>query len=446
MAHLISGFAGDLIGPDHPAYERARRVHNGLIDRRPALIARCAGPADVVDAIGYARSQGLPLAIRGGGHNVAGRSTVDGGVVVDLSGMKGIHVSRRERTARAEAGLTWAGFNRETQAHALATTGGVVSTTGIAGLTLGGGIGYLMGRHGLTIDNLLSAEVVTADGRIVTASADEHPDLYWALRGGGGNFGVVTSFEFRLHPVGPMVTGGLVVHPIDRGADVLRFYRDAAAGAAEDLTIFAALTHAPDGSRIAGLVCGHCGTLADGEAAMAPLKRFGPPLLDTIGPIPYTGLNAMLDAANPAGALNYWKTSFLNELTDESIDVMVRCFEQVPRSLSAIMLEYVPARVAAVGITETAYPHRRRGFNLVVIGQWLDPASTEAAIRWTRESYAALQPFTAARSYVNYQSDEDGSAVEAAYGPNHARLRQVKAAYDPQNVFRLNQNILPAGV
>ena len=446
MTDALKGFSGQLIDRQHPAYDEARRVHNGLIDRRPALIARCAGTVDVVDALAYARTEGLPIAIRGGGHNVAGRCVVDDGVVIDLSLMRGMHVNPRARTARAQAGLTWGGFNRETQAHGLATTGGVVSTTGIAGLTLGGGIGFLLGRCGLTIDNLESAEVVTAGGRIITASASENDDLFWALRGGGGNFGVVTSFEFRLHPVGPLVTGGILLYPIDRAAEVFRFYRDTVASASDDLTIFAALIHAPDGSKMAALVCGHCGSPAEGEAALAPVKRFGPPLLDMVGPLSYCDLNAQLDAGNPRGALNYWKSSYLEDLTDEAIGAMADAFSRAPVSMSGVMLEYMTGRAVAVDPEATAFPHRRRGFNLAVIGQWTDPALTDAAIAWVREAYGAVQPFTAARSYVNYQVEDDAPAVAAAYGANYARLQQVKARYDPENVFRMNQNVRPAGV
>ena len=288
-AELARSFAGQILRPADPGYEEARRVHNGLIDKRPALIARCRGVADVADALKVARDRGLEVAVRGGGHNVAGRSTTEGGLMVDLSLMRGVHVDPRARTARAEGGATWNGFNRETQLHGLATTGGVVSSTGVAGLTLGGGLGWLMGKHALALDNLLSADVVLADGRAVTASAEQHPDLFWALRGGGGNFGVVASFEYRLHPVGPMVTGGLIAYPFAAAWDVLRHFRDVTASLPDEFTVFAGLVHAPDGSgeKLAALVLCHCGTLAEGEAAVGPLKRFGRPAQDAVGPMPY---------------------------------------------------------------------------------------------------------------------------------------------------------------
>ena len=349
MSSLISGFSGRLIDRKDPAYDDVRRVHNGLIDKRPALIARCLGAVDAVDALAHARTNGLPVAIRGGGHNVAGRGLVDDGVVIDLSLMRGVHVDRKARTALAQGGATWGGFNRETQAHGLATTGGVVSTTGVAGLTLGGGIGYLMGRHGLSIDNLESVEIVTADGRILTASATDEPDLFWALRGGGGNFGVVTSFLFRLHPVGPVVTGGIIAYPLDKAIDVLRFYREVNASAPEDLTIFGGLVHAPDGSKLVALVCGHCGARADGEAVMAPIKRFGSPVMDTIGPMTYEALNMLFDAPNPPGALNYWKSSYLDDLSDEAIRTMADRFEREPTAMSAVLLEFMHGKAASVG-------------------------------------------------------------------------------------------------
>src|SRR3712207_3663501 len=319
-AELARSFAGQILRPADPGYEEARRVHNGLIDKRPALVARCRGLADIADAVRLGRDRGLEIAIRGGGHNVAGRATTEGGLMIDLSLMKGIHVDPKARTARAQGGATWGEVNRETQLHGLATTGGVVSSTGVAGLTLGGGLGWLMGKHALALDNLLSADVVLADGRIVTASAEQHPDLFWALRGGGGNFGVVASFEYRLHPVGPVVTGGLIAHPFAAAFDVLRHYRDVTASLPDEFTVFAGLVHAPDGSgeKLAALVLCHCGTPAEGEAAAAPLKRFGRPAQDAVGPMPYAQVNAMLDAAYPPGALNYWKSSFLSGLSDDA--------------------------------------------------------------------------------------------------------------------------------
>src|ERR1700682_2138988 len=296
-------FSGQLLRPADAGYEEARRVHNGLVDKRPALIARCRGVADVVDAVELTRKLGLEVAVRGGGHNVAGRATIDGGLVIDLSPMKGIHVDPKGRTVRAQGGVTWAELNRETQLQGLAVTGGVVSTTGIAGLTLGGGLGWLMSKYGLALDNLVSAEVVTAAGEVLQASRDENADLFWALRGGGGNFGVATSLEYRLHAVGPTVTAGLIAHPFDRARDLLRFFRDSTASLPDEHTIFGTLTHAPDGSgtKVAAMATCHCGSLEAGEKAMRPLKRFGSPVLDAIGPIPYCQLNGMLDGGYPRG-------------------------------------------------------------------------------------------------------------------------------------------------
>ena len=298
-------FTGQVLEPADPGYEDARKVHNGLIDKRPALIARCRGVADIVDAIKLAREQKLEVAVRGGGHNVAGLSTIDGGVMIDLSPMTGIRVDPEARTARAQGGLTWGPFNRETQLHGLAVTGGVISTTGIAGLTLGGGIGWLMGKHALALDNLLSVDLVLADGRAVTASGEDHADLFWALRGGGGNFGVAASFEYRLHPIGPMITGGLIAYPFSAAWDVLRFYRDLTASLPDELSVVAGLIHAPDGSgtKLAAIVLCHCGPLDAGERAAQPIKQFGTPVMDVIGPMPYSAINAMLDAGYPRGAL-----------------------------------------------------------------------------------------------------------------------------------------------
>jgi FAD/FMN-containing dehydrogenase len=446
VAELARSFAGQVLRPADPGYDEARRVHNGLIDKRPALIARCAGAADVVDALRLARESGLEVAVRGGGHNVAGRATTEGGLMIDLSPMRGVHVDPKARTARAQGGATWAGFNRETQLHGLATTGGVVSSTGVAGLTLGGGLGWLMGKYALALDNLASAEVVLADRRVVTASAEQNPDLFWALRGGGGNFGVVTGFEYRLHPVGPVVTGGLIAWPFAAAFDVLRQFRDVTAALPDELTVFAGLVHAPDGSgeKLAVMVMCHCGPPAEGEAAVAPVKRFGAPALDAVGPVPYCQLNAMLDGAYPRGALNYWKSSFLSGLGDDAIRAMVDCFAACPTPMGQLLMEHFHGAVARVGVAETAFPHRAEGYNMLVLSEWTDPRQTEACTAWARDSFAALRPFMGAGRYVNYfDADERGDAVAAAYGPNYARLQRIKAKYDPDNLFRLNQNILP---
>ena len=321
LAQLAPGFTGRLLQPTDAEYDDARRVHNGLVDKRPAVIARCRGVADVSDAVKLARSLNLEVAVRGGGHNVAGLATIDGGLMIDLAPMKGIHVDPRTRLARAQGGVLWSEFNRETQVHGLATTGGVVGTTGIAGLTLGGGLGWLMPKYGLALDNLRSADLVMADGSVARASADENADLFWAIRGGGGNFGIATSLEYAVHPVGPIIAGGLVAHPLDKAMDVLRFFREQCATAPDELMLAAGLVYAPDGSgaKLVAILAAHCGSLADGEAALRPFKAFGPPVMDAMGPIPYCTQNGLLDASLPKGALNYWKSQFLTGLTDEAI-------------------------------------------------------------------------------------------------------------------------------
>ena len=445
IAELSARFSGVLLSPDASGYDDVRRVHNGMIDRRPALIARCLGSADIADAVNFARKRGLDLAVRGGGHNVAGRAVCDDGLMLDMSLMKGIHVDPLRRTARAQGGVTWREFNRETQAHGLATTGGVISTTGIAGLTLGGGLGWLMAKHGLAMDNLLSAEAVTAAGDIVRASKDENADLFWGLQGGGGNFGAVSWLEYRLHPVGT-VTSGLIAHPFDRARDVLKFFREiTSAVLPDDLTIFGALLHAPDGDQIAVIIVCHCGPLAEAEAALQPIKKFGTPILDSIGPTSYEETNRMLDAGFPRGALNYWKSNFMSELSDQAIDTLVSQFAACPSPMSGLLLEHIHGAATRIGVSETAFPHRREGYNFLVVSEWLDPAENARNIAWARESYDVMRPSFTPGRYVNYLGDDDGEdAVAAAYGPNYQRLRTLKAKYDPTNLFHLNQNIRPA--
>ena len=446
ISTLATSFGGKLLQSGDAGYDEARRVHNGLIDKHPAVIARCSGTADVIDAVKLGRKLGLEIAVRGGGHNVAGRATVDDGLMIDLAPMKGVHVNAKSRTARVQGGVTWGEFNRETQVHGLATTGGVISTTGVAGLTLGGGLGWLMSKYGLSLDNLLSVELVTADGNILRAAADENPDLFWAVRGGGGNFGIATSLEFKLHLVGPMVTGGLAAHPIAKANEVLRFFRDATRSLPDDMSMVGALTHAPDGSgtSIAALAVAHCGSLAEGEAAMKPIKAFGPPIMDVIGPIPYSALNVMLDAGYPKGALNYWKSSFLGGLSDQAIDTMVACFAKCPMPMGALLLEHCHGAICRTDVTAAAFPHRAEGYNLLILAQWMDPAENARCIAWARETYDAMKPFIAKGRYVNYLGDDEAAdQVAAAYGPNFARLSEIKRKYDPVNVFHLNQNIRP---
>ena len=403
---------------------------------------------DVVDSVNFARENGFEVAVRGGGHNIAGKATTDGGVMIDLSRMKGIHVDPVGRTVRAQGGVTWGELYRETQLHGLGLTVGIVSTTGIAGLTLGGGIGYALGKHGLAVDHLLSAEIVTAYGRILTASEDENDDLFWALRGGGGNFGVVASFEYRIHPLGPIVTAGLVAHPYDAAGDVLRFYRDFTAKAPDDLTVFGGVFHTPDGSghKIAGTIICHIGSLEQAQKDLEPLLSFGQPVVTQVGPLPYTTVNTLLDKGNQAGSFNYWKSSFLDDPSDEAIDTMVDQFAGCPSSLSALILEHFHGEATRVPETATAFAHRSPGYNLLVLSVWLDPAATEENVAWTRDTYTATQRFFTKGRYVNYLADDDtgDDPVRSAYGPNYDRLVQVKTKYDPDNLFHLNFNIKPA--
>ena len=445
---LRAQFAGSLLSPSDPAYDAARRVHNGLIDRRPALVARCHGTADVQAAVRFGRERGLEIAVRGGGHNVAGNAVCDGGLVIDLSAMRAVHVDPGARRARAQGGATWGDYNRETQLYALASTGGVVSTTGVGGLTLGGGLGWLMGKHGLAVDSLRAVELVTATGDIVRASADDHPDLFWAVRGGGGNFGVATWLEYELYPVGPTVTGGLVAHPFAAARDVLHFYREFTASLPDDLTAFAGVLHAPDGSgtKLAAIVVCHAGNPDAGAKAVAPVKQFGAPVMDAIGPMPYTAVNMLFDAGFPRGALNYWKSNFLAGLEDKAIDTMIERFAAAPSPMSALLLEHFHGAATRVKPTETAFPHRSVGYNFLTVGEWLDAGATAANVSWVRQAYDAMAPHFAAGRYVNYlNADEviEGSAVAAAFGPNAKRLREIKRRYDPDNVFHLNQNIKP---
>ena len=445
---LRAQLAGSVLLPSDATYEDARRVHNGLIDRRPAMVVRCHGTADVQAAIRFGREHGLEIAVRGGGHNVAGNAACDRGLMIDLSAMRGVHVDSRTRRARAQGGATWGDYNRETQLHGLASTGGVVSSTGVGGLTLGGGLGWLMGKHGMAVDNLRAIEVVTATGEVVQANAKEHPDLFWAVRGGGGNFGVATWLEYEVHPVGPTVIAGLVAHPFTAARDVLRFYRDFTASLPDELTAFAGVLHAPDGSgaKLAAILVCHAGSLEAGAAAVAPVKRFGSPVMDVIGPMPYSAVNMMVDGGFPRGALNYWKSNFLSTLGDTAIDTMIERFAGAPSPMSSLLLEHFHGAATRVGPTETAFPHRAVGYNFLAVGEWMEPSATATNVAWTREVYAAMAPHFGAGKYANYLNAEEvgeASAVEAAFGPNVKRLREVKRRYDPDNIFHLNQNIKP---
>jgi FAD binding domain/Berberine and berberine like len=442
----IQGFGatlrGDLIRPEEDGYGRARAVFNGMVDRRPALIVRCAGVADVVKGVEFARSHDLLLSIRGGGHSVAGKAVCDGGLMIDLSPMKGIRVDPARRTAEAQAGLTLGEFDHETQEFGLATTLGVVSVTGIAGLTLGGGLGWLNGKHGLACDNLISADVVTADGRLLTASEEENEDLFWGLRGGGGNFGVVTSFRYRLHPVGTVLGGGLS-YPLSKAHEVLSFYHQFASGCPDELSTEASLGVTPDGDGVVGVSVCYCGAVEEGERVLRPLREFGSPLADNIQPMAYTALQSAPDPKFPPGRRHYWKSSYLKDLSDDAIEVMVRFVSEMPSPTTGVGLQQMHGAASRVDPTATAFPHRDEHYDFLILSQWADPAESERNVEWTRALFEAMQPFFEEGVYVNNLGDEGEDRVKAAYGANYERLLALKGKYDPINFFRLNQNIRP---
>jgi FAD/FMN-containing dehydrogenase len=445
VAELAEEVSGSVLGPQDAGYDAARAVHNGLIDRRPALIVRCETVCDVAAALALARRAGLEVSIRGGGHNVAGRAVTDGGVMIDLAHMKAIAIDPERATATAEGGVRWGELNAAAAEHGLAVTGGAVSGTGIAGYTLGGGLGWLMAKYGLAADSLLAVELVTAEGDVLLVDAESHADLFWALRGGGGNFGIATSFTYRLHPLETIV-GGLIAHPIDVAPELLRFYRDAVANVPDDLTVFAGLVHAPDGSgaKLSALVVFHTGDPAEAERDLEPFKTWGSPLMVEVGPMPYPVMNTLLDAGFPDGSLNYWLSSFTRGLPDELIDIAVERFATAPSPMTAILLEHFHGAVTRVGATETAVPHRDEGWNLLIPSVWTDAAESEANIAWSRETFAAMRPHLGSGRWLNYLGDDQAEdAIRAAYGPNYERLREVKRRYDPDNIFHLNHNVVP---
>lgn len=442
IARLRANLDGDLIQPSDPRYEEVRKVFNGMIDKRPALIVRCAAVADVIAAVELARETNMPAAVRGGGHGVTGNALCDDGLVIDLSAMKRVRVDPGNQTARAEGGTTWGDFDRETQAFGLATTGGIVPSTGIAGLTLGGGIGHLNRKYGLACDNLLSAEVVTADGRLLRASTEENADLFWGLRGGGGNFGVVTSLEYQTHPVGPVLAGE-VVYPLDQAKEVLRFYRDWSAAAPDEVRADATLLSGPEGPALGVILC-YCGAIEEGEKVLRPMRSCGSPLADSVAPVPYATVQNLLTEIFQPGRLHYWKAGFLQALSDEAIEALVDFFAaNVPGFFAAIAIEHLGGAVSRVSPQDTAFGHRDAQHSLLVLRMWQDPADSERNIEWARRCYRTAEPFLKG-VYVNYLGDEGEARVRAAYGVNYERLRAIKNKYDPTNFFRLNQNIKPA--
>ena len=446
IADLEEVFSGELILPADQMYDTIRQVHNGMIDRRPALIARCGGTADVVDAIAFGQAHGLEIAIRGGGHNVAGRAVCEGGLMLDLSLMKGIWVDPGTRRARAQAGVNWGEFNRATQLHGLATTGGAVGSTGIAGLTLGGGFGYLMGRHGYTIDNLVSAEVVTAGGEVLTASQTENPDLFWGLRGGGGNFGVVTQFEYALHPVGPEIAGGLIAFDQENTADVLDYAAELKNTSDDDFTAVCSLTHAPDGSgrKLAAMLVSHFGEKQTAAKTLDGIRSIAPAEIDQLGATSYCKLNQLLDPGFPKSALNYWKSVFVGSLNERVKNILREQFSACPSMMSKLIVECPHGAALRRDPADTAFPHRSAGFSILILGQWMQQEETEKNVFWVRETYDRLKVESTSGAYGNYLAeDELSSRIGEAFGENLPRLRALKDKYDPSNVFHLNQNIQP---
>ena len=439
------GLRGQLIASGDPDYEAARKVWNGNIDKRPALIARCAGTADVQQAVNFARDRGLLLSLRGGGHSAPGYGGNNGGLVIDMAPMRGIRVDPGKRTATAQSGVLWKEFDHETQAFGLATTGGTVSNTGVVGLTLGGGIGWLMGKHGASVDNLLSADVVTADGQFRMTSATENADLFWALRGGGGNFGAVVSMKFQLHPV-TQVLGGLVLWPLDQAREVLRFYRDFCVALPDEAEAYAALLTNPEGVPMVAMLLGYNGLLAEGEKVLAPARQFGKPAADLVGPMPYGARQAMLDNPNAVhGLQRYWRAAFTDRLTDAFLDTMVEGAGRFSSPLSALFLFYVHGALTRVPVGDTAFAARTAQWDFDAIGQWTDPAESAGHIAWIRALWAQLEPHSSGSVYMNHMAADDRpELVRESYGSNYPRLRQLKTAYDPTNLFRVNSNIAPA--
>jgi FAD/FMN-containing dehydrogenase len=442
---------GEVIGPDDEGYEEARKVYNAMIDRRPGVVVRCANAGDVIAAVNFARENQLALAVRGGGHSVPGFGTCDDGVVIDFSRMRGVRVDPATRTARAEGGATWGDFNAATNAFGLATTGGIISTTGAAGLTLGGGIGYLDRGFGLSCDNLVSADVVTADGHFVVASEHENEDLFWALRGGGGNFGVVTSLEFRLHPVKD-IYGGPMFFELEHAGDLLRFYREFISDAPEELGGFPAFQIAPPlpfipegrhGDTFVAFVACWAGPLDQGEKAIKPIREVAPIVAEFVGPMPYPALNSAFDALVPPGLQHYWKANFVTELNDEAIAAHLEHGPKVPAVNSTVHIYPINGACHRVAEEATAFAYRDANFATVIAGMWPDPAHNEANIAWVRDYYDATAPYSEEGGYINFMAEDDQDRIKANYRGNYERLVEVKRKYDPDNLFHLNQNIKP---
>jgi FAD/FMN-containing dehydrogenase len=442
---------GEVVTPDHPEYEEARKVYNAMIDRRPRVVVRCASTDDVAAAVDFAREGGADVAVRGGGHSVPGFGTADDAVVIDLSGMRQVAVDADARTARAQGGSTWGGFNDATHAHGLATTGGIISTTGVGGLTLGGGIGYLSRGMGFSCDNLISAEVVTADGRTLRASESENDDLFWAIRGGGGNFGVVTEFEFRLGPVSE-IYGGPMLYELEDAATVLRFYRDFIKDAPEEFGGFPAWQIAPPlpfipedrhGEPFLVFVACWAGAIDEGEKALEPLHEVAPVVAEHVGPMPYPALNSAFDALVPPGLQHYWKANFVSELSDDAIEAHLEHGPKVPAVNSTVHIYPINGACHRVAPDATAFAYRDANFATVIAGMWPDPADNDANTKWVRDFYDATAPLSEEGGYINFMAADDQDRIKANYKGNYDRLVEVKRKYDPSNIFRNNQNIKP---
>lgn len=441
LPDLKSNFAGDLIVPTDPTYNEVRKIWNASIDKKPSMIARCKGTADVIAAVNYGRTNGMLTSIRGGGHNVGGRSLCDDGLVIDLSLMRAVYVDPANRTVRVQGGTTLGDMDRETHPFGLTVPVGIVPKTGVAGLTLGGGVGWLVRKYGMSIDNLLACQVVTADGQVLTASLSENEDPFWALRGGGGNFGVVTSFEFRAHPV-HTVLGGMIVYPRPAALDVIRNFRDFMLSAPDEVTAYCALLHTPDGFPVVGVIPCYCGDLQEGLRVLEPLRKFGTPVMDMVQPLPFPAMQSLLSAAFPDGNQNYWKAAMASSLSDEAIQAAIDSANGATSPMSAIVFEYYAGAAGRVPNDATAFSHRDMPWHMVILAQWTDPAVSAPHRTWARDAAAALQPFTNDAQFLGVLDSDDGPAK--AFGANLPRLAAIKKKYDPSNFFRVNQNIEPA--
>ena len=440
---LKSTFQGEVFEPGDAGYNDARRIWNASVNKHPALIARCSGIADIIAAVNFARENHLLTAIRGGGHNVGGRALCDDGIVIDLSRMRAVHVDPAKRIVRVQGGATLGDLDRETHPFGLAVPSGIVSKTGIAGLTLGGGVGWLLRKYGMSIDNLVSCQIVTADCRVLTASASENGDLFWALRGGGGNFGVVASFEFQAHPV-HTVLGGLLLYPRDAAVDVIRHFRNYIESAPEELTAYAALLHAPDGAPLVAVIPCYCGDIAEGQRVLQPLRKFGSPVVDAIQPLPFPAMQSLLGPSFPDGNQNYWKSTLQRELSDDAISAIVEHANRMASPLSAIVLEYYAGAASRVAADATAFPHRNLPWDILFIAQWTDPADTTLHRDWARTGEENLRPFSANAHLSSALDVEAEDVIDTAFGSNLPRLAAIKKKYDPANFFRVNYNIKPA--